>query len=72
MARIEYELYAVVGKYQGKDGKDHQKLRHVGDIVLHPSTGDRYIQLDACFNFSTVMRKEGSDRIFLKCIIPGG
>ncbi len=64
MAVIDAELYAAVGKYQDKDGKERTKTRKVGAIMTH-SDGRRYVQLDPFFNFGAVERKPGSDRIFL-------
>ena len=72
MAVIDQELFAPVGKYTDKQGKERTKWRHIGDLVLHPSTGERYIQLDAFFDFSKITHKEGSDKMFLKCVPPGG
>lgn len=69
MASLEYELFAFVGKYTGKDGKERTLSRKVGEIWAH-SDGERYIRLDPFFNFAAVERKPGSDRIFLKVTKP--
>lgn len=71
MAQIEYELFAAVGKYTGRDGKERTATRRVGDVLMH-SNGDRYIRLDPFFNFGAVERNPGSDRIFLKMTRPEG
>jgi hypothetical protein len=69
MPQVEYELFAAVGRYQGKDGKERTSTRKVGELLTH-STGERFIRLDPFFNFGAVERKPGSDRIFLKMVKP--
>lgn len=69
MAVIEYELFAAVGKYTAQDGRKRTLTRKVGEVWTH-SSGERYIRLDPYFNFGTVERKAGSDRIFLKMTKP--
>jgi hypothetical protein len=65
--KVEYDLYAPVGKFAGKDGKERNKTRLVGHIYAH-SDGKRFIGIDPFFSIAACERKPGSDMVFLECV----
>lgn len=58
------EAIVSLGKYTGKDGKEHAKTKSIGAVMRH-SDGRMYIMADRFFNLAALPPKDGSDVIFI-------